>query len=269
MKRASRDDMADLLLGVLRSAKLPPLTNLGTIANQVVHAGRADGFTFEGNSLSGKDLHLFLDVVWDLCLQGVLRPGCDTYSQAGFPWVTITEYGAAYVRDGQRVPIHNVDAYLTRLRQEVPAADEVIMDYVKEALASFHARSYKAAAVMLGCASEQALLLLMDAYANALQNTSQKTNAEKMLRERNLKTKMDAFRQRVESLGSRVPGDVREDLDIWLSSFSNLMRQYRNDSGHPKKFSISAEVVDANLRCFVPYCKKLYELKAFFDSTPL
>ncbi len=50
-----------------------------------------------------------------------------------------------------------------------------------------------------------------------------------------------------------------------LLGIFEMIRNYRNDAGHPSGKSISREQVYANLQVFIAYCKKVYQLKDFFE----
>ncbi len=53
-----------------------------------------------------------------------------------------------------------------------PDADPVIVDYFKEAVLTYNAGCPKASTVMMGCASEQAVLVLHQAFMSAMSDTS-------------------------------------------------------------------------------------------------
>jgi hypothetical protein len=61
-----------------------------------------------------------------------------------------------------------------------------------------------------------------------------------------------------------MPGDAGDSLT--LDTIADLLRIYRNDSGHPTGKQISREDAYSNLRVFMSYMERLYKLKAFFES---
>jgi len=70
----------------------------------------------------------------------------------------LTKRGREWV-DGQE-PIPELPAeYLTALQRMVPNLDEVVREYVVEGLGSFEHDRFRAAAVMIGAASENASAL--------------------------------------------------------------------------------------------------------------
>jgi hypothetical protein len=55
--------------------------------------------------------------------------------------------------------------------------------------------------------------------------------------------------------------DYREKYEIAVVSFSNIIREYRNDYNHPKKSEISRNLVYSLLYLFKEQYKKISELK--------
>jgi hypothetical protein len=63
-----------------------------------------------------------------------------------------------------------------------------------------------------------------------------------------------------------LPKENLEDLDTNLDSIVALIRNYRNESGHPSGKVLSREQCYVNLQLFIPCCKKIYELIDFFKA---
>jgi len=51
-----------------------------------------------------------------------------------------------------------------------------------------------------------------------------------------------------------------------MDSILDLLRIYRNESGHPTGRNISREDAFINLQMFARYLEKIYKLKSFFES---
>ena len=60
----------------------------------------------------------------------------------------------------------------------MPSMDDVVEQYVTEALIAFERQAYFAAAVMLGAASEKALYILAEAMVDALKSQKAKQTLE-------------------------------------------------------------------------------------------
>ncbi len=63
-----------------------------------------------------------------------------------------------------------------------------------------------------------------------------------------------------------MPSAVKEDLDTNFMGITSVIRNFRNDSGHPTGRIIGREQCYALLQLFVPYCKKMYELIDVFEG---
>ena len=120
-----------------------------------------------------------------------------------------------------------------------------------------------AAAVMLGVATEHIFLLVVEA-ADASQKY--KTVVAPVLKERSILQKVIKFKRLVEQHISDFPPAVKEGLDTHFAGVLETIRKVRNDSGHPTGETVGRETVYTLLQLFVPYCKKMHELIAYFRS---
>lgn len=78
--------------------------------------------------------------------------------------------------------------------------------------------------------------------------------------------KFNKFRQKLDIKKQDLPKDLKNDLDINLDMIIALIRNYRNESGHPNEKVLSREQCYVNLQLIIPCCKKIYELKEFFGQ---
>src|SRR5262249_26247367 len=84
--------------------------------------------------LSDADFSLLGEIMWDLIIEGLLRPGSSQGSQV-FPHFHLTERGVELVKHGVASP-YDPDGYLKRLAADAPGLDPVIRMYVEESLAT-------------------------------------------------------------------------------------------------------------------------------------
>lgn len=110
--------------------------------------------------LRGIDERRFRELLWQLINQGVLVQGMNS-GNAQWPWLSLTEWGEEYVRDGGP-DVYDPDGYLRDLDRDHPL-DEIERRYLAQASAAFRADLPDAVAVMVGAASEHLLLCLADA----------------------------------------------------------------------------------------------------------
>ena len=99
-------------------------------------------------------------------------------SNAEWPWYRLTERGRAAVASGAPQP-YDPDGFIGFFDKKNPAADHVLRDYVIEAVKAFNVGCLKASAVMLGCASEKCILLLLDAFAGAITDPAKRAKFER------------------------------------------------------------------------------------------
>jgi hypothetical protein len=106
--------------------------------------------------------------VWSLLAQGLAY--IDYSQPAPENWeLRLSEAGAAAAADRHPNP-DDPAGYLVRLR-EIPHMSSLVREYATEALQAYNARLYRASAVMLGVASEAAVLEAAEGLAAILNDT--------------------------------------------------------------------------------------------------
>jgi hypothetical protein len=132
------EQLRTLVLDYLSSNKSGQLNDLyHAIANRAVergfHAGpKADpiGSRYGGQApasyrLSSRDFGRACEVVWDLIIEGIVRPG-PLNSDQGLPCFHVTDYGRARIEEGPATP-YDPDGYLKSLmaNEASPQTDEM------------------------------------------------------------------------------------------------------------------------------------------------
>jgi hypothetical protein len=110
-------------------AAAPRMLQLGAnISPDVANPYRKYYLSNEGN-------FLVRDEVWDLILEGILKPGLPPGNLLGdnLPHFHLTERGKKLIEEGVVTP-YDPDGYLRHLRDTVGAIDPVIMTYMEECL---------------------------------------------------------------------------------------------------------------------------------------
>lgn len=217
--------------------------------------------------LSNKDEARVQNIVWDLIVEGVIRPGLGDGMNPDLPFFHLTDYGLKIVKDVPQSP-YDPDGYLCRLRSDVPEIDPVILIYLEESLHTFRIGCLLSSTVALGCASEKALLLLIGKYADSLPASMQakfRKNTEGHL----VKRQFDEFTKMLGShLMHHMPGDVKDGLEVALLGVFSMIRTYRNEAGHPTGKVIAREQCYANIMVFPTYLKRVYALITWLASKP-
>jgi hypothetical protein len=194
--------------------------------------------------------------------------GVSTLPAMTWPLYRVTEYGKRVLASGDYVP-HDSSGYLQRISSEIPGLDDVIIRYLEEALGCFRSDFLLAASVMIGCAAEKAVLILVDAFGKSLQTSGQKQQYEKDTKSWMISKKYEALWNRLEPLAPKLPKYLSEDLHVILDRIFELIRTTRNEAGHPTGRGVGRDTVYANLMLFPTHCRRVYGLIDYFDKNPI
>ena len=208
-----------------------------------------------------------MEGVWSLVGQGLAY--IDYSESAAENWMLhLTEAGHAAASDEEVNP-DDPGGYLRRLMVEIPNLGPIVKNYVEEALSAYNARLYRASAVMLGVASEAAVLEVAPALTSVMNKAEAKTYLELINgRRSNFVVKFDAFAQKLRSKKNLLPADFADGLDLTVNSVTDLLRVSRNDAGHPTGKGIARADCFIHLQMFVRYAAKLYSLKTSLQNSP-
>jgi hypothetical protein len=223
--------------------------------------------SYDGRAfLNTGDQSILLEVIWSLIVQGVLVPGLDDANQS-WPFVRLTKYGEQCVAENRILP-HDPDSYIAELISSVPDADPTIVEYVTESLQCYIHGLYRAGAVMLGGASEKAILILVETYLNSIDDsTARERFAREYQKTQSIFRKYELFDRQFDAIKSRMPRSTVENIDSLLRGVFDLIRSSRNDAGHPASgIPVDQDVLYSHLRLFVPYCERIYCLVHWFQA---
>ena len=271
-------DYEELRPLVLQALKSKPETQIIEVINQTETIARTKGFykdsqpyRYLGYStehyMPQEDREKVRQIIWNLILQGVLTPGINEFNP-DLPFIRVTDYGHECLKSMEILP-HDPDGYLGYLHKEIPQIDDTIVMYVTESLQTFLTGNLLASTVMLGGASEKAVLLLIESYANAISDENEKRRFEQSIERFGILRKFQELRKRLNSIRRKLPRPISDDLDIQLDGIFNLIRNCRNDVGHPTGRKIDRRLAFSNLQLFIPYCKRVYDLIQYFNQTSI
>lgn len=123
---------------------------------------------------------------------------------------------------------------------------------------------------MLGVASEQLVLLLIEAFIAALVDGNKKSRFEKDLeRGWQINVRYRALKERLDQMvdAKKLPREHAETVGNELGGVFELLRRYRNTSGHPNlPGSVEADTVFLNLRTFIEYARRTVALIDYFKA---
>jgi hypothetical protein len=181
------------------------------------------------------------EAFWYLLRSGYLAPNS---SGAGSPGIrfhryTVTERGAEWFKGREPLPECTND-YMKFLTDRVPHVDDVIVQYMKEALHAFNGQSYFAAAVMIGAASEKAIYLLAGDMVTALKS-AQSEKLEHLLTKRGAaKEVLDFILKVIERHKKLLPSD---GAVFQLTALFDAIRTERTAAVHPNTAEVSGDSV--------------------------
>ena len=171
-----------------------------------------------------------------------------------------TDIDDLYLQGVQNIP--------SLIRRDIPGCDEVIIRYTEEAVNCVIAEAWLAATVMVGAASEKAILLLIDAYADAITNETAKERFKNQVNGRWIAHKFDKFKQSYQSCQNK-PGDrvLSEGFGVAIEPTFQFCRTTRNEVGHPDVVpTFEKSEIIANLNHIPRYIKLIYELMGHFKD---
>ena len=210
-----------------------------------------------------------MEGVWSLIGQGLAY--INYLQPAPANWrLEITARGRAVVND-EGINPDDPAGYIQNLGREIPDLSEIVKNYVHEALYAYNDQLYRSSAVMLGVASEAAVLEVAPALAQTMREGKKQQYLEQLeAPNRSYNAKFEDFRNKLESRKDSLPEELTKDLNLTMNSVGELLRVYRNKAGHPTGEEVSRHKCFTWLHMFVEYAKKLYAIKAHLEnlSTP-
>jgi hypothetical protein len=206
-----------------------------------------------------------LDIVWDLIVEGVLRPGFNE-SNPNYPHLHLTVFGRDAIK-AEATP-YDPDAYLKALKEKVPEIDPITFRYIAESAQTLRQNCLLSSTVTLGCASEQAFLVLVENYQDALNPTNRATFEKAVNKSWMIKPKHAEFMKWYDSdLKTRIKIDFSSDqigeLDTAFNFVFSYFRTNRNDAGHPSDVAFNRQICAAHLTIFPSYLRVFYDLVAW------
>lgn len=187
-----------------------------------------------------------LTVFHDLMRTGYLAWGFNL-ANSGPPWFHITEQGRKSLANLSRDP-SNPDGYF-RFLSTVATLEPVAESYLREAVACFVQDLPKAAAVMVGGASESMALGIKDEITK--RQTELKRQIPKGLEDWKFKVVLDAMYAFLDQQAAKMPRDLKESFKSYWPAFLQQIRTARNEAGHPSSVEpVTLDTVHASLLIF-------------------
>lgn len=207
------------------------------------------------------------EVITSLITQGVLAWGISE-SQHVPPWFSITEFGEK-VLDSDIIPPYDPDGFLKAFKEKVPDANDLVIKYLTESVETLRHNCFLSSSVMLGVASEAAFHDLFNQLKKTLTSPQKQSKFQKLENDISLKNKFDSTLNEINQLRKLLPPKLQENITTHLEGIFTLIRNQRNDTGHPTGKDVSRDEIFAYQLLFVMYCKDIYELTKWLTDNPL
>lgn len=224
---------------------------------------------YREKQLSPIDRLTLSEIIWDLIQERVLTPG-EHLADQGFPFFRLTEFGRSYI--SQAGPhFYDPQGYMEDLRNMVQNLDPVIEQYIFESLNCYRQQLFFASAVMIGAASEKAILLLLQAITNSMSNLNSKKKATQLLDRPNLPEIFDTINKTVNMLikAKSIPYSVHQGCTEHLKSLLEMIRVQRNDAIHPITGQVNRTKVFLSLQTIPVALESINRLIEWFGNNPI
>jgi len=193
-------------------------------------------------------------VLWSLLSRGLIFLEIGDSSPDNWS-VVLTERGRAALANGVLDPDVPVP-YIENLRATIPDDAAVVLTYAEEAHRSYQAQCYFSAVVMLGVASEVAMLALFESLGRYLDGLGANTFMAQLERKRMFAERFELFRRFWSS--TSLPRDIKDNSDVWINAVAEIIRKHRNEAGHAITVTIDRATAHMLLAIFPEYLKKVY-----------
>lgn len=230
-----------------------------------------------GSALQGEDAYTVPEAIrqemWAMLVQNIIVFGRHSGANNNFPFYRVTSHGQA-VAEGQGPQPYDPDGFMAEFSRTITNPDAVVEDYLAEAVRAFNHDCPKAAAILLGAASEKCILLLCEAFSDALTDSTKKTtfdqeSARNWTISHRYSVLAKYLGQWLASADTKTRKTYRDFIKMSLDGVFQPIRASRNSAGHPDApGNVAADAVFLNLRAFVGYARELFALIDYFASNP-
>lgn len=234
------------------------------VHKKIVENPNPSGFQAIDFPLQTSDANKVREIIWDLIIERVLTIG-DFHNQT-WPWLSLTEYCKKALNSTLPVP-NDPTGYLNRIQKEIPNLDPIIETYLTECIRTYNINQLLSATITLGCASEKALLNLIEVFGNTFKDDDKKNDFLKKTEGKIIKKQFDEFDKRIRPTINQLPYALKENYENTFNGVFQMIRNNRNNAGHPTGKQIDKDTLLANLQVFIPYCKFIYDFIDHLKAT--
>lgn len=207
---------------------------------------------------------LIVECYTHLIIQGVIIPEPTTPrygSHDSWGCYIITEYGELWANSEEEPIPEDKDGFIKFLKNNIPSVDDVIIQYVSEALNTFNGNYFFASAVMLGAAAEKVVYLLSEAIKKSATQQKLENKITEALEHRRLFDLFELVSDTLKGLISQkiIPYSIHEGSNHYIFTLFNAIRVQRNNAVHPIASEIKTDQLRLLILSFPHVCKKAYD----------
>ncbi len=214
------------------------------------------------------------EIVWEFIARGLIVPRAVRNDlkldepELGWSTEAIDDFSREYL-----VTPYDSAGYARHLAVLLPNLNSTATQAMEESIRAFNARCYASSVVMYGVAAESVLLEVFDAFVSSLEDGSQKQQMQKFADGAVLQ-KLRVLREKIALVAKNcVPLTKTPLKDAWefgLSDLSNVVRQQRNNAGHPELRDNFNHGVALGFLCAAPHhLWLLTRLEEYFQQSML
>lgn len=263
--KVNNEELRSLILECLKSKNSTQFESFynyvysNALEKNLIKENHNDIYSFgKSGSLENCDKARVQNILWDLIIEGIIRPGLGDGINDNLPFLHVTEKGNQILNYDNVTP-YDPDSYFKILYKEIPNIDSVIIIYLTEALNTFRIGCLLSSTIALGCAYEKAFVLLVQSFINAIENSEMQRKFKKAVEGKTIKRQYDElFKYYNSYFKTKLTGDLKEGFENSVFGIFEMIRSNRNDAGHPKGININREELYANIIVFRNYLKKIY-----------
>ncbi|MCL5978693.1 MAG: hypothetical protein M1147_11395 [Nitrospirae bacterium] len=198
----------------------------------------------------------------DLFRTGYLAWGLNI-TNPNSPFFHVSESGRRALASLSRDP-GNPAGYLRHLAA-IATLNPIGYSYLKEGLECYMAGLYKAAAVMVGGATENIILELRDVTVQKLISLGKPI--PKKMNDWKIKTVSDTLYNFLDGYKSQFVPELRDEFEAYWTAFAQQIRAVRNDAGHPTSVDpVTPDTVYASLLIFPELAKLADKLRTWVTN---
>lgn len=200
---------------------------------------RDAGLINEHMAMRGQFLLYAEEIAWELISRGLLVPravrndfSVEKSTELGWSSEAIDDFSKDYL-----VTPYDPVGYAKHLATLRPNLGSTVIHAMEESIRAFNAKCYASAVVMYGVAAEAIALRVFDVFATSLRDPAHQQQVQKHA-DSSLLPKLRILREKIPLVAKKHDGLMDNPLkDSWefgINDLSNVVRQQRNNAGHPE-----------------------------------